>query len=254
MLKRLDLAHRARAAALHLAISAAVAVLAALLVFGLWYPGPFRSLAGGRGLFFLLVSVDVVLGPLLTLVVFDLKKGWKHLRRDLVVIALIQIAALGFGLHTAFVVRPVAMVFEVDRLRLVTAVDVHLPELAHALPAYRSLPLTGPWLLGARAPATPAEHTDALVMGMKGIETGQRPIFWQPYAQSAGAAVTRSRSIATLLEHYPTRRAELHRELQEMKAGESSARFLPVMARGDWIAVLDSRGQILGYVTLDGFF
>jgi hypothetical protein len=44
-------------------ISASIAVVAALLVFGLWYPGALRHLAGGRDLFLLVTSVDVVLGP-----------------------------------------------------------------------------------------------------------------------------------------------------------------------------------------------
>ena len=47
MLERLDLRRRARAAGLHLLISAAVAALAAALVFGLWYPG-LLSLGVGR--------------------------------------------------------------------------------------------------------------------------------------------------------------------------------------------------------------
>jgi hypothetical protein len=254
MLQRLDLARRARAAAIHLAISAAVAALAALLVFGLWYPGPFRLLAGGRGLFFLLISVDVVLGPLLTFAIFDVRKGWKHLQRDLAVIGLIQTSALAYGLHTVFVVRPVAMVFEVDRVRLVTAADVHRAELAQAQPSYRSLPLTGPWLLGTRAPATPAEHTDALFMGLKGIDIGQRPIFWQPYERSLPKVLERSRPVSLLFDHYPQRVEELRRGLADMGADTPSARFLPTVARGDWVAVIDKTGAVLGYLPVDGFF
>ncbi len=239
---------------IHLAISAVVAVIAALLVFGLWYPGPFRLLAGGRGLFVLLISVDLVLGPVLTFAIFDVKKGWKNLSRDLAVIGLIQTAALLYGLHTVFDARPIAMVFEVDRLRLITAANVYRPELPQALPAYRSLPLTGPLLLGTRPTVTPAERTAALFMGLKGIDIGQRPIFWQPYKQSASAAVSRSRPLALLLGHYSTRKMELQRQLLEMKADEATARFLPAVARGDWVAVLDGNGRVLGYLPVDGFF
>ena len=126
-------------------------------------------MAGGRDLFLLVTSVDVVLGPLLTFAVFNLAKGWKHLRRDLAVIGVIQMAALVYGLHTVYIVRPVALVFEVDRFRLVTATDVHEPELPKALPAYRSLPLTGP--VAARHPGAASrahEHTDADLHGAAG--------------------------------------------------------------------------------------
>ncbi|MEP6739357.1 MAG: TfpX/TfpZ family type IV pilin accessory protein [Caldimonas sp.] len=253
MIKSLELRRRARAAGLHLLISALVAALAAVLVFGFWYPGPFRQLAGGRELFFLVTSVDVVLGPLLTFAVFNVGKGWKHLRRDLAVIGLLQTAALVYGLHTVYQVRPVAMVFEVDRLRMVIAADVHEPELPKARPEYRELPLTGPWLLGTRRPQAGAEHNEALFTALKGIDVGQRPLFWQPYEESRAEALARSKPLSGLLEHYAKRAPELRASLIEMKADESSARYLPVMARGDWSAVLDKTGNVLGYLPVDGF-
>ena len=126
ILQCFDAKVRALAAGVHLSISLAIALLAAILVFGLWYPGDFRLLAGGRGLFVLVMSVDVVIGPLLTFAVFNRTKGVRHLRRDLAVIATLQAAALAYGLHTVYVVRPVAMVFEVDRFRLVTPMRCEL--------------------------------------------------------------------------------------------------------------------------------
>ena len=89
MLERLDLRSRGIAAGVHLIISAAIATAAAFLVFGVWYPGAFRYLAGGRDLFLLVTSVDVVLGPVLTFAVFNRAKGWRHLRWDLTVIAIL---------------------------------------------------------------------------------------------------------------------------------------------------------------------
>ncbi|MEP7302419.1 MAG: TfpX/TfpZ family type IV pilin accessory protein [Caldimonas sp.] len=254
MLPRLDLRPRARAAGLHLLISLAVAGLAALLVFGVWYPGPFRLLAGGQGLFFLVIGVDVVIGPVLTFAVFDLAKGWKHLRRDLAVIAVLQLAALGYGLYTVYIARPVAMVFEVDRFRMVIAYDVHAVELPKAPPEYQALPLTGPWLLGARTPEPGAEHNDALFMGVQGMDVGRRPLFWQSYEKSREAVLKKSRPLAVLLEHYPRQAADLRRRLAELGADEASGRFLPVMARGDWVVVLDKTGTVQGYLPLDGFF
>jgi len=254
MLKRLALRQRVRAAGWHLLISAAVAALAATLVFGVWYPGDYRLLSGGRGLFFLVIGVDVVLGPLLTFAVFDLRKGWPHLRRDLTVIGVLQTTALIYGLHTVYVVRPIAMVFEVDRFRVISAGDVYLPELPNARPEYRSLPLTGPWLLGARTAAAGDERNDALFKGLDGIDTGQRPIFWQPYAESMKAAVAKSRPVSALLTHYPARAAEFRADLSEMKADAATARFLPLMARGDWITVLNADGAVLGHLQVDGFF
>ena len=252
-LSRIRWHDRLTAAGIHLGASIGIATLAAILVFFVWYPGAFRELAGGRDLFLLLTSVDVVLGPLLTLAVFDRAKSRRHLRLDLGIIAAIQLGALVYGLHTAFIVRPVAMVFEVDRMRLVIANDVAVDELPRASPAYRALPLTGPWLLAARVPRAGAERTDALLQGLSGKDVSVRPTFWQPYDDARARALVRSRPIAALLEHYRSRADEIRQRLAVMNADPTRVRFLPVMARTPWTAVLDDEGRLLGYLPLDGF-
>lgn len=225
-----------------------------MLVFGLWYPGLYRLLAGGRELFLLVTSVDVALGPLLTFAVFNLEKGWPHLRRDLIIIGSIQLAALIYGMHTVYVARPVAMVFEVDRFRVLSAVQVEQDELPKARPEYRHLPLTGPLLLGTRAPNPGDERNDALFKSLAGVDLAQRPIFWQPYAESSAAALAKSRPLAQLIEHYADRATELRGTLRALNVDESKARFLPLTARGNWVVVLDAAGNVSGYLPVDGFF
>lgn len=255
MLERLDLPRRARAAGVHLLISAVVAAAAAALVFGVWFPGIYRQVAGGRDLFILIASVDVVLGPLLTFAVFNLKKGWPHLRRDLAVIGVIQLAALVYGLVTVYGARPVAMVFESDRFRVITVGQVEQDELPQARPEYRQLPLAGPWLLGARRPTPGEEANDALFKAVGGIDRAQRPKFWQPYADSTADALGRARPLALLLTQYPALAGDVRAKLQALKVDESSARFLPLMGRGgDWVVILDSAGRLVHYVQAEGFF
>ena len=245
---------RITAAGIHLGLSLTIAAIAAILVFVVWYPGAFREMAGGRALFVLLTSVDVVLGPLLTLAVFNRRKSHRHLRLDLVVIGVLQLAALVYGLHTVFIVRPVAMVFEVDRLRLVIAADVAVDELPNALPDYRKLPLTGPLLLGARIPRKGDESNDALFQGLAGKDIGVRPTFWQPYDKSKSMAIARSRPMEVLLKQYKGQADRIKQQLKEMQADPISSRFLPATARGDWSAVLDASGNVLGYLPYDAFF
>lgn len=250
----LDLPRRARAAGLHLLISGGVAAVAAGLVFGLWYPGPYRLMSGGRELFLLVTTVDVVLGPLLTFAVFDLRKGWPHLRRDLAIIGTIQLAALTYGLHTVYVARPVALVFEVDRFRVVVAADVAEADLPAALPAYRTLPLTGPWQLSAKPPETADERNEALFKALEGLDISQRPKFWRPYEEGRAAALAKSRPLEDLLKRYPERSEEFKSSLADAQAPVVGARFLPVSARGDWIAVLSAQGDVLAFLAADGFF
>lgn len=254
MLRRFALVYRLRAAGLHLLISVSVAAVAAGVMFSFWYPGMYRSVSGGQELFVLVTSIDVVLGPLLTFAVFNLDKGWRRLRRDLVFIGAVQVAALVYGLHVIFETRPVAMVFEVDRFRVLVAADVYASELPMALPEYRRLPLAGPWLIGTREPKAGSEHNDAIFMGLQGIDRANRPKFWQPYAASLPAVIRKSRPVGVLLAHYSARAAELRSGLVGMHAEEASARFLPLAARDDWVIVLDSSGKVLGHLKADGFF
>ena len=55
---------------------------------------PYREISGGRELFLILMAVDVILGPLMTLTIFNRAKPWPELRRDLAIVVLIQLAAL----------------------------------------------------------------------------------------------------------------------------------------------------------------
>ena len=66
-------------------ISLGLAARAATLVFGVWYPYPYREVSGGRSLFWMVVSIDVVMGPLLTLAVFNRSKPINALRLDLAI-------------------------------------------------------------------------------------------------------------------------------------------------------------------------
>lgn len=252
-LPRSPLRARWRAAAIHLTLSAAVATLAAVLVFGLWYPGDYRLLAGGQSLFILVTLVDLVLGPLLTLVVFDVKKARRHLRRDLMVIGLLQLAGLAYGLHTVWVARPVVMVFEIDRFRVLSEGQIRVSELPQSPAAYRTLSWRGPIVVGTRKPVSVADRNDALFSAVDGFDIGQRPIYWQPYDQSRADVRLRARSVALLFRAHEAQRAVLTARVRDFGLDPSTATFLPVIARGDWVAILDPTGRIAGFLPVDGF-
>jgi len=70
----LDRFTRWQAAQIHLGISAMIAALVVWIMLYLWYPEPYFRVSGGQTLLLLLIGVDVVIGPLLTLIVFDPRK------------------------------------------------------------------------------------------------------------------------------------------------------------------------------------
>src|SRR5712692_5969992 len=134
---------RWQASGLHLLISIAIAAAVLALMLSLWYPGPLFEAAGGNDLLFILVAVDVVVGPLITLVIF--RSGKRGLKFDLAVIGVLQIGALVYGMHAAYLARPVFIVFVVDQFQVASALQLDPEELAKAkYPEFRQAPLGGP--------------------------------------------------------------------------------------------------------------
>ena len=112
------------ATANHLLLSIVIfSLLFGILIF-FWYPSPYFSASGGWEGLKIAAAVDLVLGPILTLVVFNTKKSKKILVADLSVIVLIQLFALVWGMHTIYQQRPVASVFWLGSFLTVTAEDL----------------------------------------------------------------------------------------------------------------------------------
>ncbi len=99
-----------KATGVHLSISVVIfAYLTYKIVFD-WYPSPYFSVDGGWQGIRLVGAVDLVLGPLITFLIFDNRKSKREILFDLMVIASIQIGALAYGVHTTYAQRPVAVV------------------------------------------------------------------------------------------------------------------------------------------------
>lgn len=253
---RFNLRERLRPAGWHLAASLAVAAVVATLVFGLWFPGAYRTMAGGRDLLVLIMAVDVVLGPVLTFTVYNTGKTRGHLRRDIATIAVLQLAALGYGLQTVYQARPVALVFEQDRFRVISAAEVLIEELPKAAPEFRRLSLSGPKLMAVRKAEAGAERSAALMAAaLDGVDTSQRPTFWVPYGvHERGVATKAGRPLSRLIEQYPDAGPAINLLLADWGLTQTSAVFLPIRARGDAVAVLTPEGAIAGFLPYNGFF
>jgi hypothetical protein len=246
---------RLLAAGIHLGLSVLVAGLAAGLVFGVWYPYPYREISGGRELFLIVVAVDVVMGPLLTLTVFNMKKPIKELRRDLAVIAVLQLAALGYGMWTVAVARPVHLVFEVDRFRVVHAIDVPEEELKQAPVGLERLPLTGPTLLSMRDFTNEKEGFEATLAALQGASLGSRPAFWQPYEKGKPKILEHARPLEQLKNRFPDRAMEIDAALKSSGRATTSVSYLPMVGRQTfWTVLLDGKtAEVIAFVPIDSF-
>jgi hypothetical protein len=247
---------RLRAAAIHLALSGAVAGVAGLLVFALWYPFPYREVSGGRELFMLVVAVDLVIGPLITFAVFNRAKPTAELKRDLAVVGVLQLAALCYGLWTVQLARPVHMVFEYDRFRVVHQVDIPAELLAKAPADIDVAPWGAPTVIALRQFQSPQESSDMTMQALAGVPLSARTELWRAYATERQEVLHAARPVSDLAKRFPQRAADI--EAAVGRTGKSAAQlvFLPLVARQAvaWTVLLDATtADILGYLPLDPY-
>lgn len=190
---------RIKAFTFHLTASALIALAAAFIVFHLWYPAPLHSAVGVTHIFLILIAVDAILGPLLTLLIY--KTGKKTLVIDLTVIALLQLSALCYGLWIAAEGRPAWLVFAVDRFDLVRALDIDERKLNQTSEQYRQPPLFGPRWVAAINPINSDERNAVLMESILiGVDIAQRPNLFLPLNSQKTAIQQRLLELSELLQ------------------------------------------------------
>ena len=246
---------RLHASGIHLGISLSIAALAAAVVFGLWYPYPYREISGGRSLFLLVVFVDVVMGPLITLVIFNRTKPRRELMTDFLVVGLLQLAALSYGLWTVFVARPVHLVFEYNRMAVVHAIDVDPALLSKAPKELQTLPMTGPTAIALRPFKDSAEQMDATIAAMGGAPLPARSDLWQPYRDSVADILKEAKPVAELQTRFPSQASLIHQAIESTRKTVAQLRYLPLLSRNDaWTVLLDAiTAEPVGFIPLDSF-
>lgn len=248
-----------RYAGRHLCVSAAVVALAAMLVLQVWYPAPYDLLSGGRTLFATLAAVDVVCGPLLTLLLANPTKTRRALWIDMSLIASIQVGALAYGMHAVYEARPLFLVHEVDRFRVTTRIDYEDVDVHEAL---RSLDPTlqpswqyGPVTVGIRLPKNDAERQAVLFASLSGgRDYSQRLDFYIPYDSAYSPRVlARARPLSAFITRNPATADEAAHLLKQHSVAMDDALFLPVLHKQEWVVVLNKSASILGFLPGDGF-
>jgi len=246
---------RLKALGVHACISLLFAAAAAALVFWVWYPYPYREISGGRELFFLVMGVDVVLGPLVTFILFNPGKTRRALALDFSLVAVLQLSALLYGLWTVSVARPVYLAFEYNRFRVVHAIEVPDQLLDKAEPRYRGLPWTGPRPVALREFHSSNEQFDATMAAMGGLQLGARPDLWIPYEQARTSVLKEARPLQALATRFPAQAPLIDAWVRQSGRPLSSLVFVPMVGRKSfWTVVLDAQtADILGYLPIDSF-
>jgi hypothetical protein len=223
-----------------------VAAIVFVSVYFLWYPGAFFRASGGLELLRVIVIVDVVLGPLVILVIY--KPGKWGLKFDLVTLALLQTAALAYGVYVLFEARPVYVAFVKDRFEIARANGFPDGELDPAkAKGYAHLPLAGPEWVGVQLPEGVEEKFLILMSGIGGVDAQYYPRYYVPYAQVRDEVRAHARPIAELRTRNPRLGGEIDQDVASTGKPEASLGYLPMRAgKRDLTVIVDrATGDVL---------
>lgn len=253
-----------KATTTHLFTTVLVLTGLAIPTFWYWFPPGLTELAGGAKLFGLLALGLLLCGPLLTALLNRPGKSKRALAVDWVLIGVLQTGVLLLGVNALVQSRPLALVFETDRFRVVTYADIP-SEALHDLTQWAE-----PWSLrgfitvGIRPPNSDQERIQRLDDVLWDISPSQRPMYWKEYTQFEFQIRQRARPLADLRAAYPAQLEMIERftgsavdnKLSPGKVCPVECIWLPLVGRHslDWIVLLDPGSlAVKAFLPLDGF-
>jgi len=238
---------RAKVAGIHLMVSGVVALCGLYLVFGIWHPNPMQTAVGVTQIFLMLLAIDVIVGPLLSLIVASSKEK-KTLKFDLSVIAVVQLAAYLYGMHSIAVSRPVYLAFDTLRFEVVQADSVVRVADKTILSEYQSNPLFYPQWVSVRPYKDAAEQSQRTFLELQeGVSPAMQADLYQPINEGWGGMLERKHGLEELKRYNSAEQVA-----KELAAYPQADSFLPMKAPAvDMAVLLDSKHkQVLGIVDL----
>lgn len=241
---------RLRAFGIHLLASALVLLAVCALVAMVWYPGQYLKLQGVLGIILVLVGVDVVLGPLLTFVVY--RKGKKSLRFDLSMIVLLQLIALGYGGHVIYKERPYFLVHALDSFHVVTRPEVDMERVQSK--GLAAKPFADVAHIVSYMPmGEEFQRFQDSVMFEGAPDLERRPEYWEAYPKTATVVESRAKPLAKLRMARPEHERTLDKAVSKTGLTQDQLLFLPLRGKHtDMAALIETENfQVVGIADVD---
>jgi hypothetical protein len=251
-MKILTFNSRTEAAKFHFLISALVLAFVGMLVFMVWYPYPYAQIADVFSIFSLLMMVDVLLGPLITLIIFNLKKPQRERILDFSVICFIQIIALCFGLWTMFTARPVGLVWEYDRFRVIHATDVPTHLLSsNSGPKFSMFTVR---LVGLRD-VSQIDLPERTLLALSGVHLGAQLDLWQPFDKSRPEVLAAAKPLDELLLRFKDQSPVINQAVRDAGMPAEQLRWVRMLGRKQaWTVLIDAKtAEPKAFIPLDSF-
>ena len=229
----------------HLTISACIALLIVGLVFFIWYQTPLAQAVGVTHLFFMMLAIDVVVGPVLGFIVY--KEGKKTLKFDLSVIISIQIIALCYGVYSIEKGRPAWITYNVDRFELVRKNEIIEDHISLAKKQYQHVSLLGPQFVAVEfAKDMKTRNDDMFVEALGGISISQKPERYVPLEQVKIQIQKRMQGLSILYQYNV--KEDVEKVIKKYPQAQS---WVPLKASAvDMVVLLDKDAQVVKIVDL----
>jgi len=168
-----------KAFSIHLLLSfTLVSCLLGLVVY-FWFPPDYIGISSFKDVTLLIIGIDLIIGPLLTFIVF--KPNKKSLKIDLSTIVFLQLIAISYGVYALYQTHPLFVTYKQGIFNLVHANEINLDKAK-----YNDLKVStfsSGNLAFTQLPKDPKERMEVMLsVDMKGEpDIDKRAEFYEPY-------------------------------------------------------------------------
>ena len=225
-----------KASIIHLGLSILLVGLIIGSILFFFFPQLFIKISDFKEIAAIVISVDLILGPLLTFVVFQ--KNKKSLKFDLSVIGAIQLSALVYGAYALYQVHPVYITFNIDRFTIVSAKDAE-PEMAK-FDEFKVSKLTTAKLAFAKMPNDIEKQNEVtLRAAMGGGDLDHRVEYYESYEENIDKVLAKAID-PSLITSKAKIDNKINRFINKHNGNIDNFVFLPInSAKKEAIIVLD---------------
>lgn len=239
---------RFSAAGIHFLASLFLFSILLFIIIYIWYPQPYFSASGGWQGLKIVALVDLVLGPLITLAIFNSNKAKKVLAQDLGIIVIIQLAALFYGIHTIYSQRPVAIVFWEGKFSTISAQAMDKQGInTNTLQQFSN---QSPPLIYAEKPTSVDGLEDLLnVIKTKKIPPTEQLNLYRPIKSFLPNVLEHSVDINEIISHNSDMAEQLQNLLKQTKTKKPDNSYLVLESKyQNIILVFSANAEIIGYL------
>ncbi len=235
---------RLKAFSLHLLSSATLLTLILGCLYLGWYRWPGWYLTDVKTVVLVMVGVDVVLGPTLTLIIANQKKSRRELTRDIGVIVAVQLCALTYGSVSLWNGRPLYYAYSEGLLQLVQAYDIDAheaklgreqnPELA---PHWYSLPR---WIWAPLPQNTEEARKIVTSTITGGDDVISMPRYFKPWKEGLPSLRSKLKKVDDVAYFAKSEKKKLKDKMKTAGMADDQPDTMPLTGRGHpLLAVID---------------